>query len=67
MNTIKYIKTHYVTFIYIYIYYMEINYYKIINEYIFIYKNTIFYNYMEINDNIIKHLYYIVVHKSYFL
>ena len=33
MNTIKYIKTHYVTFIYIYIYiyYMEINYYKIIN------------------------------------
>ena len=65
MNTIKYIKTHYVTFIYIY--YMEINYYKIINAYIFIYKNTIFYNYMEINDNIIKHLYYIVVHKSYFL
>ena len=36
MNTIKYIKTHYVTFIYIYIYYMEINYY------IFIYKTQYF-------------------------
>ena len=35
---------------------MEINYYKIINKYIFIYKNTIFYNYMEINDNTIKQL-----------